>query len=128
MEATDVGRSVRSEAIGYTRDAWVIGGVCVVPDTIWTDSAVWIWVGSVRHGVGIVIVACIEASDGAWTDTAWWLAEGMLGEGSWVHSRHPDASLVDAVELGDEVLEVDVVVGIVVEGQLAPVPDVRSVK
>ena len=47
----------------------------------------------------------------------------MLREGGWVDSGHPDAGLVDAVELGNEVFEVDVMVGVVGEGKLLEVPE-----
>lgn len=46
----------------------------------------------------------------------------MLREGSWVDGGEPDTRLVDAVQLGDEVLEVDVVIRVVVEDELLEVP------
>lgn len=46
----------------------------------------------------------------------------MLGEGRGVDGGEPDASLVDAVKLSDEVFEVDVVVRVIVEDQLLEVP------
>lgn len=46
----------------------------------------------------------------------------MLRKGSRVDGREPDADLVDAIKFGDQILEVDVMVGVVVEHQLLKVP------
>jgi hypothetical protein len=51
----------------------------------------------------------------------------MLAETRWIDGREPDAGLVDAVELGDKVFEVDVVVRVVVEDELLEVPAMWSV-
>jgi len=49
-------------------------------------------------------------------------ARGGMGEGSWVHSRHPDASLVNLEKIGDQGIEVNIGVGKVIKGELFPVP------
>ena len=49
----------------------------------------------------------------------------MLGEGHRVDGRQPDTCLVDAVELRDQVLEVDVVIRVVVEYQLLEIPSIN---
>lgn len=47
---------------------------------------------------------------------------GGMGEGSWVHGRHPDTSLVNLEKVGDQRIEVNIRVGKVVKGELFPIP------
>ena len=115
-----VATSLSAEAVRHTWDARIVGCVRIVTDAVRANRPIRVGVSAICHGVGIVEV--VVHCDGAWSDGIWRLAEGMLREGSGVHGREPDAGLVDAVQLGNEVLEVDVVVGIVVEYELLKVP------
>lgn len=113
------------EAVGHTWNGWIVWVVRVVWNAVRHLRTVWVSILAVSHrvavihGVGVVLSAW---SDGTWADAGWWLAHGMLREGCWVDGREPDARLVDAVQFSNEVLEVDVVIGVVVEDELLEIP------
>lgn len=48
-------------------------------------------------------------------------SRGGSAEGRRVDSRHPNARLVGLEQIGDQLVEIDIGVGVVVEGQLLPV-------
>lgn len=114
---------IRWEAV---RDPWnrrVVWRVCLVSDSVGRFGTVRVWILAVRHRVGVVErLLLVIGGDGAWADAARWLSDCRLAKRRRVDGRHPDARLVDAVELGDQILEVDVVLRVVVEDQLLEVP------
>ena len=91
------------------------------------NCAVRVRVSAISHGV---CVAHVLIDDRARTDAARRLTERVLRERSWIDGRHPNARLVDAIELRDKVLEVDIMIRVVVEDQLLEVPikPIKSVK
>ena len=112
--------SLSAEAVRHAWNARVIGCVRIIADAVRADRPIRVGICAICHGVRIVDV--VVHGDSARADGIWRLAEGMLREGSGVHGREPDARLVDAVQLGNEVFEVDVVIGVVVEDELLKVP------
>jgi hypothetical protein len=49
----------------------------------------------------------------------------VLRERCRVDRREPDASFVDAIQLRDQILEVDVVIRVIVEDQLLEIPAIN---
>ena len=54
-------------------------------------------------------------------------APELLRKRCWVDRGEPERRLVDAIKLGDEVFEVNVMVGVVVKHQFLKIPDIKSV-
>jgi hypothetical protein len=73
---------------------------------------------SVRLASLLTIVTCSSATVQRLDSQrgSWGLERGRID------GRHPDASLVDFEQVGDQVVEIDVVVGKVVEGELLAIP------
>lgn len=109
------------EAVRHAGDRRVVGRICVISDAIRWNSAVRVWISTEgREGVAVV-----RFNDSSWSDATRRLTHRVLREGGRVDGREPDASLVDAVELGNQILKVDVVVRVVVEDQLLKIPGSR---
>lgn len=115
-----VAARLSAKTVRHAWNAGIVGCVSIVTDAVRANRPIRVGIGAVCHSVGIVQV--VVHCDSARSDGIWRLAEGMLREGSGVHGGEPDARLVNAVQLGNEVFEVDVVIGIVVEDELLKVP------
>jgi hypothetical protein len=76
------------------------------------------------QGVGVVEVRSRlrVGDDSARSDARRRLVDGVRREGCGIHGGHPEAHLVQLVKVVDQVFEVDVMVGVVIEDQLLPVP------
>lgn len=102
----------------------LLGMIGIERDLVRRDRIVRARLGAIFHGVSVVEGrARIRAGGGsAWADTSRRLIDSIPGESGRVHSGHPQADLVQLVEVVDEALEIDVLIGVVIEDEFLPVP------
>lgn len=93
-------------------------------DLVRRDRTVRARLCAIFHGVSVLEVRARIRAGGerAWADTSRRLIDSIAGESGWVHSGHPQADLVQLVEVVDEALEIDVLIGVVIEDEFLPVP------
>lgn len=117
----------RSKRVVDTRDGRVVRVVGVVRHLVGGNRAVRVRICAVGHGVGVVKVrtGLGVCDDSTRSNARRRLVDRVGGEGGGVYSRHPQADLVQFVEVVDQVFEVDVMIRVVVKDQLLPVPRVR---
>lgn len=115
---------LRGERVVDAGDCWVVGVVGVVRDLVRRDGAVRVRISAIGHRVRVVKVwtRLRVVYNGSWADACRRLVDRIGREGGRVDCGHPEADFVELVQVIHQILEVNIVIGVVVKYQLLPVP------